>query len=128
MAKIRIIKQAYPVTLRINGKDVPPGTMVALPQDEADKIAVLFGVLQGTRAAPAAASKPDQAAIQANKPDLAALQAGLDEAQAAYDEAHAALQKIDAGNDEALAFEKAEARLTAAEKALEEAQEEAGGQ
>lgn len=127
MAKTKTIRQAYGVTLSVNGKDVQPGTAVTLPQDEADKLAAQFGVIPAT-AAQASVERTLKPANTKAEPDLTALQTELDEAQKAYDSANAALEDADAGDDEVAAFEKAEERLNAAEKALDAAEKQADGQ
>ena len=117
------MRQAYAATLTIAGKDVPPGTAVTLPQDEADKIAVLFGVVPAVRSAREPMDVPTPK-TPAKPVDLDALMKAVEEAQAAYDTAKAALDEPDAGAEELTAFEEAEARLNAAEQAVEDA----GGQ
>lgn len=123
MAKIKTVRQAYAATLTIAGKDVPPGTAVTLPQDEADKIAVLFGIVPAVRSAREPMDVPTPK-TPAKPVDLDALMKAVEEAQAAYDTAKAALDEPDAGAEELAAFEEAEARLNAAEQAVEDA----GGQ
>lgn len=120
MAKVNTVRQAYAATLTIAGKDVPPGTAVTLPQEEADKIAALFGTVPEERSLPklTGVTKPSAPARTA---DLDALNAELEAAQLVYDNAKAALAEPDAGDEQLAAFEAAEGRLNAAEAALEEA-------
>lgn len=120
MAKVKTVRQAYGATLTIAGKDVPPGTVVYLPQDEADKIAALFGTVPEDRSltrVPEATKPP----APVKTVDLDALKVELEAAQIGYDSAKDALAAPDAGDEELAAFEAAEKRLNAAEAALEEA-------
>lgn len=120
MAKVKNVRQAYGATLTIAGKDVPPGTVVSLPQDEADKIAALFGTVPEERSLP---KLPEVAKPPApvKSVDLDALKAELEAAQLGYDNAKDALAAPDAGDEQLAAFEAAEKRLNSAEAALEEA-------
>lgn len=120
MAKVKTVRQAYGATLTIAGKDVPPGTVVSLPQDEADKIAALFGTVPEERSLP---KLPEVAKPPApvKTVDLDALKAELEAAQLGYDSAKDALAAPDAGDEQLAAFEAAEKRLNSAEAALEEA-------
>lgn len=120
MAKVKTVRQAYAATLTIAGKDVLPGTAVTLPQDEADKIAALFGVVPTSRSARETVDVPVPP-VPAKPVDLVALMKTVEEAQTAYDTAKSALDEPDAGADELTAFEEAEVHLNTAEKALEEA-------
>lgn len=123
MAKVKTVRQAYAATLTIAGKDVLPGTAVTLPQDEADKIAALFGVVPAVRSQRELADVPSSP-VPVKPVDLGTLMKAVEEAQSAFDTAKAALDDPDAGADELTAFEEAEARLNAAEQAVEDA----GGQ
>lgn len=120
MAKVKTVRQAYGATLTIAGKDVPPGTVVSLPQDEADKIAALFGTVPEDRSLPKV-SEVTKPPAPVKTVDLDALKAELEAAQLAYDSAKDALAAPDAGDEQLTAFEVAEERLNAAEAALEEA-------
>lgn len=125
MAKIKTVRQAYGVTLCIAGKDVAPGTVVTLPQDEAEKIAALFGIVPAVRSQREPVDMPASPVPAPPVPnkvvDTEALMKAVDEAQASYDIAKAALDEPDAGSEELTAFEEAEARLNAAEQAVEDA-------
>lgn len=109
------IKQAYPITIRKDGKDIAPGTPVSLPEDEANRIAALFGVIPATAAAPAPAPAP--APVPPIAPpdpadELAAAEAALAEAEKALDDAP---EDLDPGALELLvqAAEDAEAKVAA---------------
>lgn len=120
MAKVKTVRQAYAVTLTIAGKDVPPGIAVSLPQEEADKIAALFGTVPEDRSLPKLqeVTKPP---APVKTTDLDALNAELEAAQLVYDNTKEALAEPDAGDEQLAAFEAAEERLNAAEAALEKA-------
>ncbi|MDG9790528.1 hypothetical protein [Brucella anthropi] len=120
MAKQKTITQAYAATLIVAGKDIPPGTDVPLPEDEARRIGDMFGVIPATNKMDASA-KTRQPAPPAKTPDLDALEKAVEEARKAYDDAKGALEHQDAGDDEANAFEAAEKALDEAEAALEQA-------
>ncbi|MBA8843673.1 hypothetical protein FHW02_001725 [Ochrobactrum sp. RH1CCR137] len=120
MAKQKIITQAYAATLIVAGRDIPPGTEVPLPEDEATRIANMFGVVPATSKLDAPA-KTRQPAPPAKTPDLEALEKAVEDARSAYDDAKVALEHQDAGDDEANAFEAAEKALDEAEAALKEA-------
>lgn len=44
MARKATITACYPVTLKVDGEYVPPGTPVKLPKDEAESLMERFGV------------------------------------------------------------------------------------
>ncbi|WP_273794325.1 hypothetical protein [Brucella intermedia] len=125
MAKQKIITRAYAATLIVAGKDIPPGTDVPLPEDEARRIGEMFGVIPATSKMDASA-KPRQPVPPSKGPDREALEKAVEEARKAYDDAKVALEHQDAGDEEANAFEAAEKALDEAERALEKALEEAG--
>lgn len=123
MAK-KTVTQAYGATLIVGGKDIAPGTPVPLPEDEAGRIADIFGVvpaifepLKLPRASSAQAPAP-----ASTGPDLDALAKALEQAQQTFDAAKTALEGEGAGDDELKAFEAAEAALNASETALQDAQ------
>ncbi len=139
MAKVKFVRQAYAVTLIVVGREVPAGTVVSLPQEEADRIATLFGTVpedrslsklpEGSKSAGDKPTDPDKdqesnktqtggAAIPVN---TEALKAELEAAQASYGLAKDALNDPNAGDEQLTAFEAAEERLNAAEAALEKA-------
>ncbi len=120
MAKQKTITQAYAATLIVAGKDIPPGTDVPLPEDEARRIGDMFGVIPATSKLDASA-KTRQPAPSVKTPDLEALEKAVEDARNAYDDAKVALEHQDAGDDEANAFEAAEKALDEAEAALEQA-------
>lgn len=120
MAKQKTITQAYAATLIVAGKDIPPGTDVPLPEDEARRIGDMFGVIPATNKMDASA-RTRQPAPPAKTPDLDALEKAVEDARKAYDDAKGALEHQDAGDDEANAFEAAEKALDEAEAALEKA-------
>ncbi len=120
MAKQKMITQAYAATLIVAGKDIPPGTDVPLPEDEARRIGEMFGVIPATNKIDAQV-KTRQPAPPAKTPDLEALEKAVEDARSAYDDAKVALEHQDAGDDEANAFEAAEKALDEAEAALKEA-------
>ncbi len=94
MAKVKTVRQAYGATLTIAGKDVPPGTVVSLPQDEADKIAALFGTVPEDRSLPKL-SEVTKPPAPVKTVDLDAFKAGLEAAQLAYESAKDALAAPD---------------------------------
>nr|WP_313372480.1 hypothetical protein [Brucella intermedia] len=120
MAKQKIITRAYAATLIVAGKDIPPGTDVPLPEDEARRIGDMFGVIPTTSKLDAAA-RTRQPAPSVKTPDLEALEKAVEDARSAYDDAKVALEHQDADDDEATAFEAAEKALDEAEAALEQA-------
>ncbi|ASV87039.1 hypothetical protein CES85_1064 [Ochrobactrum quorumnocens] len=118
MAK-KTVTQAYAATLIVGGKDIPPGTPVSLPEDEAKRIGDIFGVIPAVNEA----VKPSRnATVIAKASETDALAKSLETAQQAFDAAKAALEGEDAGDDELKAFEAAEKALNAAEQALQDAQ------
>ena len=139
MAKVKSVRQAYAVTLIVAGREVLAGTVVSLPQDEADRIATLFGTVpedqslsklpESSKSAGDKPPVPDkdqesgntQAGGAAMPVDTEALKAELEAAQTEYDSAKGALNDPDVGDEQLAAFETAEKRLNDAEKALEEA-------
>ena len=120
MAKVKTVRQAYGAMLIVAGREVPSGTAVTLPQDEADKIAAMFGTVPEDRFLPKV-SEVTKPPAQVKTVDLDALKAELEAAQLAYDSAKDALAAPDASDEQLAAFEVAEERLNAAEAALEEA-------
>lgn len=121
MAKVKTVRQAYAVTLIVGGKELAPGTAVTLPQDEADKIAAMFGTIPAVRSEKAPA-EPDKVSTEPERTvDLAALEKAVEEAQIAYDAAKALLEEPDVSDADLKVFEEAEARLDAAEQALADA-------
>ncbi|WKT93764.1 hypothetical protein QYR01_20190 [Brucella anthropi] len=120
MAKQKIITQAYAATLIVAGKDIPPGTDVPLPEDEAKRIGEMFGVIPATSKVDASA-RTRLPAPPAITPELDVLEKAVEEARKAYDDAKVALEHQGAGDDEANAFEAAEKALDEAEAALEAA-------
>ncbi|MEN5277314.1 hypothetical protein ABE527_10215 [Brucella sp. TWI432] len=119
MAK-KTITQAYGATLVVGGKDIAPGTPVPLPEDEADRIGELFGIVPAVNEA-VKPSRSQQATTPAPS-QLDLLAKAVEQAQQTFDKAKAALEDQKAGDDELRAFEAAEAALNEAEKALQEAQ------
>lgn len=118
MAK-KLITQAYGATLIVGGKDIAPGTPVPLPEDEAARIAQLFGVVEAVNEA----VKPTRSQPSSQKPsEIDLLAKAVKQAQQTFDAAKAALESESAGDDELKAFEAAEAALNAAENAYQDAQ------
>jgi hypothetical protein len=112
----KMIKQAYPVTITVaKGRNVPPGTAISLPADEADRLAGVFGTIPATE--DAASSAP---VARSSKPSLKSLEAAVVAKTAALEKATSMVEaENSAANLEAL--DRAQDELTAAEKALEEA-------
>jgi len=119
MAK-KTVTQAYAATLVVGGKDIVPGTPVTLPEDEAIRIGLVFGVIPAINEA---VKLPRASAGGSQKPsEIELLAKALETAQQEFDAAKAALEGENAGDDELKAFEAAEIALNAAEKAHTDAQ------
>lgn len=119
MAK-KTVTQAYAATLVVGGKDIAPGTPVTLPEDEAIRIALVFGVVPATNEAVKPTRALSSGSQKASEVELFAK--ALEKAQQEFDAAKAALESETAGDDELKAFEAAEAALNAAEQAHTDAQ------
>lgn len=118
MAK-KTITQAYGATLVVGGKDISPGTPVPLPEDEANRIAQLFGVVEAVNDA----VKPARSQSSSQKPsEIELLAKAVEQAQQIFDAAKAALESESAGDEELKAFEAAEVALNEAENAYQDAQ------
>lgn len=124
----KMVTQAYPATVIVDGKPVAPGTPVTLPESEANSIAATFGVIPGSReeaessvAKAVVAKTPVAKAQKPTKATLSALEKAVADARTAYDEADRNLRADTAGDAEAAAFTAAEKALDQAEKALAEA-------
>ncbi|MBC8718190.1 hypothetical protein [Ochrobactrum sp. Marseille-Q0166] len=119
MAK-KTITQAYGATLIVGGKDIAPGTPVPLPEDEANRIGALFGVVAAINEAVKPSRSQPAASQAASQLDL--LAKAVEQAQQTFDAAKAALESETAGDEELKAFEAAEAALNVAENAYQDAQ------
>lgn len=111
------IKQAYPVTITMGrGKEIAPGTPITLPEEDANRLASIFGTVPVVEVA----STSSTSSARASKSAIKALEAEVSAKVAALEEA---TKKVEADPSDANldALDAAQAELAVAEKALEEA-------